>query len=168
MGVQVPEKGFIKGVLSNAEAALLTRTGFFFYIEVERADEAGLVISAVRSDSARAEIPVPFPRLLEPVKGEPIGGVMTPKAHGRLWFQAEVDKVVEILAQGIVEDEPEAAGQAEPEQRYAVVLAFGSRPDVVLTPERGVPADEAVRVYAAFVAGAAAIGGRPAMLPLGA
>ena len=166
MGVQVPEKGFIKGVLSNAEAALLTRTGFFFYIEVERVDEAGLVISAVRSDSARAEIPVPFPRLLEPVEGEPIGGVMTPKAHGRLWFQAEVDRIVEILAQGIVEDEPEPAPQ--PEQRFAVVIVFGGRPDIVLTPERGVPADEAVRVYGAFLAGAAAIGGRPAMLPLGA
>ncbi len=71
MGVQVPEKGFIKGVLSNAEAALLTRTGFFFYIEVERADEAGLVISAVRSDSARLRSPCRFPGSGSRSRGSP-------------------------------------------------------------------------------------------------
>ncbi len=63
-------------------------------------------------------------------------------------------------------DEDEPAQEAETEQRFAVAIVFGGRPDVVLTPERGVPAEEAVRVFQAFVTGAAAIGGRPAMIPL--
>lgn len=71
-----------------------------------------------------------------------------------------MDKIVEVLALGIVEDEPEAAAQPEPEQRFETVIIFTSRPDIVLTPPGGVPADEATRVYRHFRDGAAAIGGR--------
>lgn len=150
--IQVPE-GTIRDVLITAEDYLCHKTGHRFFFRLDRSDEAGLAISVARCDGAEAEFDLPYPRLQR-------GDVW----QARPWLRGEMDKVIKTLSLGIIEDEP----APQPEQRFAVVLAFGSRPDVVLTPERGVPADEAVRVYSAFLAGAAAIGGRPALLPLGA
>jgi hypothetical protein len=168
MGIQLPDEDYIKEAIDEAEDQLLRRAGYCFLLEIAHADEASLVISAVRNDGARAEYRVAIPDDVAPEKLNASQQVR----RDRLWFRSELGAIVKSLCMGIVEDEsepePEPAAQPEPEQRFAVVISFGSRPDVVLTPERGVPADEAVRVYAAFLAGAAAIGGHPAMLPLGA
>ncbi|WP_207182538.1 hypothetical protein [Methylobacterium indicum] len=149
--IQVSE-GAIREALIKAEDDLLAKTGHRFFFRLDRTDEAGLELSVARDDGAEAEFEVPYPRLKR-------GDVW----QARPWLRGEMDKIVERLALGLDEDEP-----PPPEQRFAVAIVFGGRPDVVLTPERGVPADEAVRVYSAFLAGAAAIGGRPALLPLGA
>ena len=166
MGIQLPDEDYIKGAINEAEDALLRRVGYCFLLEIERSNEAGFVLGATRNDGARAQYGVTIPKEEVPRKLDAFQRVK----RNRRWFKAELDTIVDSLCLGIVEGEPEVTKIIPPEteQRFAVAIVFGGRPDVVLTPERGVPADEAVRVYAAFVAGAAAIGGRPAMLPLGA
>ncbi|AWB24321.1 hypothetical protein G4G93_07520 [Methylobacterium sp. DB0501] len=163
-GIRVPDETFIKAAFNAAEDALLKRAGYCFLLEIERSDEAGFALAATRNDGARARFDVDIPRKVAPEKLTAFERVR----RDRQWFKVQLNSIVESLCLGIVEDEPEAAAQAEPEQRFAVVLTFGSRPDVVLTPAAGVPADEATRVYWSFIAAASAIGGRPAMLPLGA
>ncbi len=164
MGIQLPDEDFIKGAIDEAEDALLRRTGYCFLLEIERSDEAGFFLLATRNDGDRTQYGVTIPKVA-PEKLSAFERVR----RNRRWFKAELDTIVDSLwsaCLGLAKDETEAAPQPEAEQRFAVVLAFGSRPDVVLTPAAGVPAEEAVRVYGAFLAGAAAIGGRPAMLPL--
>lgn len=165
-GIRVPDEDYIKEAFNEAEDTLLRRAGFCFLLEVIHTDEAGIVVSAVRNDGARAEYRVLIPK----VTAEKLNASERVR-RDRLWFTGELRKIVENLCLGVVvkaEPEPTPQPEPEPEQRFAVALVFGSRPDIVLTPAAGVPADEAVRVYGAFLAGAAAIGGRPAMLPLGA
>lgn len=164
MGIRVPEEDFIKEAIDKAEDTLLRRAGYCFLLEVENVDEVGFALAATRNDGARARFDVVVPAEVAHEKLTAFERVR----RDRQWFKGELNAIVEDLCKGLVKDEDEPVPQPETEQRYAVVISFGSRPDVVLTPEHGVPADEAVRVYAAFVAGAAAIGGRPAMLPLGA
>ncbi len=156
--IQVPDEGFVREALIAAECRLYDKTGRRFSLMLDRADEAGLALSVSRDDGALGEFTASVPRHLFFTK--------EPREYVNAWILKNIDRFVREITANTVDEEP--VPQAETEQRYAVAIVFGGRPDIVLTPERGVPADEAVRVYSAFVAGAAAIGGRPAMLPLGA
>lgn len=166
MGIQLPDEDYVERAIDEAEDALLRRVGYCFLLEIERSDEAGFSLLSTRNDGDTTQFEVAIPKEKAPKKLDAFQRAQ----RNRRWFTAELDAIVDSLCLGIVENEgePKIAPPPEPEQRFAVVIAFGGRPDVVLTPERGVLADEAVRVYSAFLAGAAAIGGRPALLPLGA
>lgn len=167
-----PDDRFIRETLDEAESRIgrTTRQVFLLSIDKERG-----VLSVVRNDGHHCAYRcVPPLRSFRRLEDHLVAGVPLPvEEHSRLWFKGEIEEVVKGItavaaAESVVGDEPEDAVPPETEQRYAVVLAFGSRPDVVLTPAAGVPADEATRVYWSFIDAAAAIGGRPAMLPLGA
>lgn len=139
-------EGTVREALIKAEDDLLARTGHRFFFKLDQADEVGLRFSVARDDRAEATFDVLHPRLQ---------GRQTWSA--RSWLRGEMDKIVETLSLGIVEEEP---AQPEPEQRFETVIIFTARPDIVLTPPGGVLADEATRVYRHFRDGAAAIGGR--------
>lgn len=163
MGIQLPDEGYIKEAIDEAEDQLLRRAGYCFLLEIEHSNEAGFVLAATRNDGAWARFDFVVPAEVAHEKLTAFERVR----RDRQWFKAHLNSIVESLCMGLVKDKPQPAPQPETEQRFAVAIVFGGRPDVVLTPERGVPADEAVRVFNAFLAGAAEIGGRPALLPLG-
>jgi len=156
--IQVPDEGFVRRALVEAEHALFDKTFRRFSLMLDRADETGLHLSAARNDGAVGTFTAPVCHRYWFSK--------EPSEHVNAWIQGKIGEFVGTLALGMDGDEP--TPQAETEQRYAVAIVFGGRPDVVLTPAAGVPADEAVRVFQSFATAAATIGGRPAMLPLAA
>jgi len=179
MGKGYPNERFMRNVLDEAEHRIRQRAGQSYGLSVDV--ETG-ILSAVRTDGYHAAYKVgPRSTLLSRLEDQVCGCVPLPAdLRDKLWFKGQVGKIVDgvvmaakleaQLSEPEPDGEPELAVQPEDEteSRFAVAIVFGSRPDIVLTPARGVPVDEAVRVYQSFLAGAAAIGGRPAMLPLGA